>query len=57
MQERFSVQPLRFEHGPMYPTIGAYAVNGKFAGYYSRIAAEPFINHEAYYVATVIEAA
>ena len=57
MQERFRVRPLQFQGGPMYPTIGAYAVNGKFAGYYSRVAAQPFITHEAYYVATVVETA
>ncbi|MEW6741603.1 MAG: glutathionylspermidine synthase family protein [Planctomycetota bacterium] len=57
MQERFLVQPLAFAAGTMYPTVGVYIVNGRFAGYYSRVAPEPFITHEAYYVATVVEAA
>ena len=57
MQERFLVEPLLFESGFLYPTVGVYAVNGRFAGYYSRVAPQPFITHEAYHVATVIEAA
>ena len=57
MQERFLVEPLTFESGFMYPTVGVYAVNGRFAGYYSRVAAQPFITHEAYHVATVIDTA
>jgi Glutathionylspermidine synthase preATP-grasp len=57
VQERFRVKPLGFGAGRMYPTVGAYAVNGTFAGYYSRVAAEPFITHEAYHVATVVESA
>lgn len=57
MQERFEVAPLEFESGTMYPTIGVYTVNGRFAGYYSRVAPQPFITHEAYHVATVLEAA
>jgi glutathionylspermidine synthase len=55
MQSRFLVKPLAFAQGTMYPTIGAYAVNGRFAGYYSRVAPRPFITNEAYYVATVVE--
>jgi hypothetical protein len=57
MQERFDVAPLEFEAGILYPTIGVYTVNGRFAGYYSRVAPQPFITHEAYHVATVLEAA
>lgn len=54
IQERFAVRPLLFENGPLYPTIGAYIVNGRFAGYYSRAAARPLITHEAYHVATAV---
>lgn len=54
IQERFAVRPLMFEQGPLYPTIGAYVVNGRFAGYYSRAAARPLITHEAYHVATAV---
>jgi hypothetical protein len=55
MQERFLVNPLDFANGPMYPALGAFLVNGKFAGYYSRAADTPFLTHEAYHVATLIE--
>jgi glutathionylspermidine synthase len=57
VQRRFVVAPLHFAAGTMYPTVGVYTVNGRFAGYYSRVAAQPFITHEAYHVATVLEAA
>jgi hypothetical protein len=57
IQQRFLVEPLLFESGFLYPTVGVYAVNGRFAGYYSRVAPQPFITHEAFHVATVIEAA
>lgn len=57
LQDRFLVEPMEFASGTLYPTIGVYAVNGRFAGYYSRVASQPFITHEAYHVATVIEAA
>lgn len=57
VQQRFEVQPLAFASGLMYPTIGVYTVNGRFAGYYSRVAHSPFITHEAFHVTTVIEAA
>jgi hypothetical protein len=55
VQECFAVAPLQFEAGVLYPTIGAYVVNGRFAGYYSRAAAKPFLDHEAYHVATLVE--
>jgi glutathionylspermidine synthase len=55
IQERFAVRPLHFRAGPMYPAIGAFLVNGRFAGYYSRAAARPLITHEAYHVATLVQ--
>lgn len=55
MQERFEVAPLDFQNGPLYPALGAFVVNGRFAGYYSRAAAQPLITHEAYHVATIVE--
>lgn len=55
MQERFEVAPLEFQEGPLYPALGAFLVNGRFAGYYSRAAAQPLITHEAYHVATIVE--
>jgi len=56
-QERFDVVPVDFEGGPLYPALGAYVVNGRFAGYYSRAAPKPLITHEAYHVATLVRAA
>jgi glutathionylspermidine synthase len=56
IQERFAATPLDFEGGPLYPAIGAFIVNGRFAGYYSRAAAHPVTTHEAAHVATLIEA-
>jgi hypothetical protein len=55
MQERFQVAPLEFQEGPLYPALGGFLVNGRFAGYYSRAAATPLITHEAYHVATIVE--
>lgn len=55
VQECFQVSPLGFAEGPLYPTLGAYVVQGRFAGYYSRVAPRPFLTHEALHVATVIE--
>jgi len=57
LQERFDVEPLQDGGTPFYPSLGVYLVNHCFAGYYSRAAHQPFINHEAYHVATVIEPA
>jgi hypothetical protein len=51
------VRPVGFEAGPMYPAIGAYVVNGRFAGYYSRVAPRPLTTHEAYHVGTLVQAA
>jgi len=55
VQACFGVVPLDFEAGPLYPTLGAFVVNGHFAGYYSRAAARPFLTHEALHVATVVQ--
>jgi glutathionylspermidine synthase len=55
-QERFSVRTVPFAAGPLYPALGAFVVNGRFAGYYSRAAARPFLTHEAFHVATVVQA-
>jgi glutathionylspermidine synthase len=54
LQERFAVRRLAFEAGPLYPAIGLFLVNGRFAGYYSRVAPQPLITHEAYHVATLV---
>ncbi len=55
LQEQFTVAPLSDQDRPFYPSLGIYLVNHAFAGYYSRAAHHPFINHEAYHVATVVE--
>ena len=57
LQERFEVAPLQDGDRPFYPSLGVYLVNHRFAGYYSRAAHHPFINHEAYHVATLVEPA
>ena len=55
IQRCFGVTPMQFSNGPLYPAIGAFVINGRFAGYYSRVAAEPFLTHQATYVPTVID--
>jgi glutathionylspermidine synthase len=55
VQECFTVSRLAFNAGEMYPTLGAYVVQGRFAGYYSRVAPRPFLTHEALHVATVLD--
>lgn len=55
MQRCFEVAPVEFSSGPLYPAVGAYLINGRFVGYYSRVAAEPFLTHQAVYVPTVID--
>jgi glutathionylspermidine synthase len=57
VQERFVATPLQFRAGPMYPAIGAFIVNGRFAGYYSRAAPRPLTTHEAAHVATLVRSA
>ena len=57
LQERFEVAALPNQTGCYYPTVGVYLVNDHFAGYYSRADTKPFINHEAYHVATLVETA
>jgi len=57
VQERFVVRPLAFEAGMLYPAVGAFVVNGRFAGYYSRAARRPLITHEAFHVGTLVQSA
>lgn len=57
LQARFEVRPITFDAGPLYPAVGVFLINGRFAGYYSRAAREPLITHEAYHVATLVEGA
>lgn len=57
LQQRFGVATVDSGGVPMYPALGVYLVNHSFAGYYSRAAYHPFINHEAYHVATLVDTA
>ncbi|TVR49478.1 MAG: hypothetical protein EA425_12200 [Puniceicoccaceae bacterium] len=57
LQRRFRVRTVDFASGPSFPSLGPYLVNGRFAGYYSRTAAIPFVTHNACHVPTVVEAA
>lgn len=57
LQERFQVAAMGNNGTTLYPSLGVYLVNRSFAGYYSRAAVRPFINHEAYHVATTVESA
>lgn len=57
VQERFIVSPVEFATGPLFPAVGAFVVNGRFAGYYSRAARRPLVTHEAYHVATLVQTA
>lgn len=54
VQTRFDHAPLVFDAGPLYPVVGTFLVNGRFAGHYSRAATTPFLTHEAYHVATLV---
>jgi hypothetical protein len=53
-QRRFAHEPLAFQGGALYPAVGPYLVNGRFAGYYSRAAPKPLLTHEALHVATAV---
>lgn len=55
VQRCFDVAPVDFTSGPQYPALGAYLINGRFVGYYSRVAPAPFHTHQAIYVPTVID--
>jgi glutathionylspermidine synthase len=55
VQRCFEVAALDFAAGPQYPAVGAYLINGRFVGYYSRVAPAPFLTHQAIYVPTVID--
>lgn len=54
-QDCFETIPVEFNGGPMHPAVGTFLINGRFAGYYSRVARLPFHTHQAFYVPTVVE--
>jgi glutathionylspermidine synthase len=53
-QRRFDVVPIHDAHGPLFPCIGVYVVDGKAAGAYARVARGPVINFSAQDVALLI---
>ncbi|MBL8891170.1 MAG: glutathionylspermidine synthase family protein [Planctomycetaceae bacterium] len=55
IQRCFEVAPVNFSNGAQYPALGAYLINGRFVGYYSRVAPAPFHTHQAIFVPTVID--
>lgn len=56
LQERFHPLPLEIAPGATAtPCIGAYVVEGRFAGYYSRIARGSVVRHDASNVLTLLE--
>jgi glutathionylspermidine synthase len=58
VQERFDAVPVETQPGSTRTAcIGAYVVDGRFAGYYSRLAPGPVVAYDAANVLTVVEAA
>lgn len=56
MQERFLVKPLEIAPGEARtPCVGAYLVDGRFAGYYSRLSSTPVVAYDAANVLTLVE--
>lgn len=53
-QRRFRTQPVLTEEGKVYPCLGVFTVNGKFAGIYGRAGRTPLINQEAQDVAVLV---
>jgi len=55
IQACFDAVPSWFSNGLGYATIGVYLVEGRFAGYYSRVSPIPVINYDSCHVATLVE--
>ena len=53
-QRRFEVVPVPTDDGDVFPCVGVYTVNGKFAGLYGRAARLPLINENAWDVAILV---
>ena len=53
-QRKFEVVPVPTESGEVFPCVGVYTVNGRFAGLYGRAARSPLINESAQDVAVLI---
>lgn len=55
VQERFLSHPLWFGGGLGHATVGVYLVQGRFAGYYSRIDRNPLIAYDSWHVPTLVQ--
>jgi len=53
-QERFETTPVQTEDGHVYPCVGVFTVNGKFAGIYGRASRTPLVNQDAQDVAVLV---
>ena len=54
-QRRFDSVPVDTPQGPLHACIGVYAINGKAAGAYGRLAPRPLIDYAAIDAAVLIE--
>ena len=54
-QKRFDTAPLWTSRGMGYATVGVYLVDGRFAGYFSRIDKGPLIDYDSWHVPTLVE--
>ncbi|MFU8805670.1 MAG: glutathionylspermidine synthase family protein [Bradymonadaceae bacterium] len=54
-QERFETAALWTSKGLGYATVGVYLVDGRFAGYFSRIDKGPLIDYDSWHVPTLVE--
>lgn len=54
-QRRFTPEPIDVNGSPWHICLGVYTVDGRAAGIYGRIAAQPLINHLARDIAVLVE--
>jgi len=54
VQERFETTPVQTEDAHVYPCVGVFTVNGKFAGIYGRASRTPLVNQDAQDVAVLV---
>jgi hypothetical protein len=54
-QRRFEAVPLATPHGPRFPCLGVYTIDGRAEGVYGRLAARPLIDHAAVDVAVLLD--
>ncbi len=53
-QKRFEMMPMWTSRGLSYPTVGVFLVDGKFAGYFSRVDRGPLIGYDSWHVPTLV---